>query len=155
VDQPAGARPQRTTKGTDNPGGDGKLEAVRIANGDGKVTRPDGLRVAEHDRLEVRRVDADHGQVGVGVVADPLGGVLAAVGEGNLDLNGMVDDMAVGEDKAVGGEDEAGAVAVGLAPPAAHAAAVRLVPHIQVDHGRGDLVHGGDHGGGVGVEQWS
>ena len=62
-------------------------------------------------------MDADDGQVGLGVVADEVGGELAAVGERDLDAVGVVDDVAVGEDVAARREDEPRAAAAPLAPP--------------------------------------
>jgi len=51
-------------------------------------------------------VDADYGEVGGGIVADGVRGETAAIGERDFDSRGVVDDVAVGENQAVGGEDE-------------------------------------------------
>ena len=53
------------------------LEAVRIADGHHQLAHLQGAGVAEGAPAQARRVDADHGEVGVGIVADELG---AAVG---------------------------------------------------------------------------
>ena len=121
-DQPTRAGLQRAAKGADDAGGDGRLEAVRVADGDGDLAGPDGLRVAQTRRAEVGRIQADDRQVGVRVVADERGADAAAVAERHVDLAGAVHDVAVGERKAVGREDEARAAALvsGLAAAGGH-----------------------------------
>ncbi len=69
-------------------------------------------RVAPGDAGQVVRVDLDDGEVVELVDADQLGGKDAAVIEGDVDLHGAVDDVVVGEDVAVGREDDAAADAV-------------------------------------------
>ena len=112
VDQPARAGPERSAQGADDAGGDRALEAVRVADRQGELADAHLLRVAQRGRDEVPGVDADHGQVGLGVVADQVGLVLAAVGQRDLEPLGPVDDVAVGQDVSARGEDESRA-----APP--------------------------------------
>ena len=51
--------------------------------------------------------DADHRQVGFGIGADHLGRRLAAVRQHHLDLVGGLDHVVVGQDVAVGADDDA------------------------------------------------
>ena len=53
-------------------------------------------------------------EVGLVIAADDLGRQSGAVGEVDLDLLGALDDMVVGYDDAVGGDDEARAEAARL-----------------------------------------
>ena len=55
LDQPAGPRAQRAAERADDAGRHGVLEAVRVADGDDELSRPQRLRVAELDGGEVRR----------------------------------------------------------------------------------------------------
>ena len=56
------------------------------------------------------RIDLQHRDVGLGVGADQFGLQLRAVGEIDLDLVGVGDDVVVGDDDALLGiDDEAGA----------------------------------------------
>ena len=76
--------------------------------------------VAEGDRLEVARRagDGDDGQVGARVGARDGGLVGAAVVERHRHLRvaaGAGDDVVVGEDVALGVDDDAGALALALA----------------------------------------
>ena len=52
-------------------------------------------------------VDADHGQVGIGIVAYQIGAGSPAVGERDVDMRCAMDDVAVGQNETVGREDEA------------------------------------------------
>jgi hypothetical protein len=106
------------------------------------------LRVAKGDGGEVRRVvveavETDYGEVGGGVVADEVGGAVAAVGKRDFDSRGIVDYVAVGEDQAVGGEDESGAAAV----------AVAFAGDFDLGDRGADFFGGGDYGAGIGVEE--
>ena len=64
------ARAERPAEGADDAGGHRVLEAVRVADGDRELARPGWRRVAELDARQVRRGDADDGQVRLRVVAD-------------------------------------------------------------------------------------
>ena len=92
---------------------------------------------------ELVRAHAEDGEVGVGVVADQRGGQLAAVGEEDAQLLRTVDHMAVGEQVAVGRNEEAGA----------GAARSVVAANLDMDDGR---MRGGDRAGdsgGIGVER--
>ncbi len=94
-------------EGADDSGGDGELESVGIADGDGELAYFESLRSAESGWRQDRHVGAEDSGVGVGVFADEGGRDVLAVSEGEADVVGFVDDVAVGHDEAVGGEDEA------------------------------------------------
>ena len=64
-------------------------------------------------------LDADQGDVGLGVAAHDLGFELGAVREGHLDAVHVLDHVVVGHDVAVGGDHEAAAEARNLARAAA------------------------------------
>ena len=57
-------------------------------------------------------IDLEHRDVGVGIAADDLGLELAPVEQPDRDLLGAFDHVVVGEDVAVGRDDEAGAAAL-------------------------------------------
>ncbi len=84
----------------------GQQVAERIADRDRPFTDQDVVRVAERSGGEVPRIDLEDGEVRYLVRLDQLGGKLPAVHEGDDDLGGIGDDMLVGEDVAVRGDDE-------------------------------------------------
>ena len=69
------------------------------------------LSAIGHDR-QVLGVNLDHGDVGLGVAANDLGGELAAVLQGDFHVLGAVHDVVIGEDVAVFGDDDARAEAM-------------------------------------------
>ncbi len=105
-----------------------------------------GGGIAERGGGEVRAVDADDGQVGIRVFPNKLGGEPPAVRQGGLDLAGAMDDVAVGEDEAVGGEDESRPAAAGVGP------ALGGVVDLDIDHRRAGQAGGFHHSAGIGVK---
>jgi hypothetical protein len=79
------------------PPGDGLADAEGVADGEHHVADLERVRGTEGDRRKVFRVDAQHGEVGLGVVADDLGEQLLAVVQRDLDLVGGLDHVMVGE----------------------------------------------------------
>ena len=70
--------------------------------------------VPQRHGLEAGALDFDDGNVVILVAADDGGVVLLAVVERHLDVLAAVNDVVVGDDVAVAGEDEAGAGGGGL-----------------------------------------
>src|SRR5690349_23292647 len=68
---------------------------------------PDLLGISENNRHNVGRVDADDGQICVGIVAHEVGPGSPAIGERDVDTRGAMDDVAVGQNEPVGSEEEA------------------------------------------------
>src|SRR5690606_35495373 len=88
----------------------------RVPDGEHRLADGEVGGGAERRGREVggRVDDADDGEVGRLVLADELRGVDPPIGEGDGDLASAVDDVAVGEDVAVGVEDDAGPLALAL-----------------------------------------
>ena len=105
----------------------GVLEAIRVADRNRQLTWFERLRIAELDRGEIGRRDTDHGDVGVAVLADEIGGALTAVGERDVDRGRAVNDVAVREDEPVAREDKPGAAARLGARPLAVPGALTLM----------------------------
>ena len=80
------------------------------------------VRIADPDHRQVLRVDLDHRDVGRLVRAQHLRLELALVDELHRHFVGVVDDVRVGEDHAVGVDDEAGAQPLATGPATAAAA---------------------------------
>ena len=90
------------------------MEAVRIADGDGDLTDANGARIAERrpgQRRSGESVDADDGEIGIGVAADQVGAHRPAVRQRHRETIAALDHVAVREDEAVGREHHAGAAA--------------------------------------------
>ena len=110
------------------------LESEGVADRDHQLADTEGARISELCRRKARFMDAHHGEVGIGVVADKDGGVSASVGEDRLHPRCAVNDVAVGEDESVGGENEPRAAAVVLSTAAVDA-------DLDVHDGRAGFIH--------------
>ncbi len=117
------------------------MKAERIADRDDQLADPQAPRIAEPGEGPGLAVEPQNGEVGIGVVADAVGGEGAPVGQGRLDLARAAHHVAVGQQISVGGEDD----------PRAGAAA--RTADLKMHHRRSDLVDGADHGARIGVEQ--
>jgi hypothetical protein len=108
----------------DDTGGHRAAEAEGIADGDHPVADADLLLGELHvSELAVRVVDLEEGEVGLVVDADDLRGVFGAVIHDDGHRLALVDDVVIGDDIAVAGDDETGAEA---------GARTRLGPRIAV-----------------------
>lgn len=139
-------------QGADYACGNRGLKLVGIADGDGHLAGPQLLRISQLNRLQVGGIDPDDGEIGGGIVAHCVGGHAAAVGERDLDAGGVVDDVAVGEDEAVGSKDETGAASTAFARFAGAGSAGDLV-HFHVDDRRADFFNRVGDGARVGVKK--
>ena len=101
----------RARRGADDTGGDAVLEAERRTNGDNPFARLELRGVAEAHRRQILRLDLDHGHVGAFIDTDDLGCVLAPVRHLDGDCGRAVDHVSIGQNVAVGTDDEAGAFA--------------------------------------------
>ena len=89
----------------------GAAEAERIADGHHPIADLRRLVGELHEREVGLAVDLDQSEVGFGVGADHLRGVARTVIGRDLHRLGVIDDMVVGHRIAVGGDEEAGALA--------------------------------------------
>ena len=139
--QAHGARAQRSAERADDAGRHRVLEAKRIADRDDQLTRPQRRRIAERRRDQVGRRDAQNGEISVRIVTDEVRHEIPAVWQRHADACRTAcsaeatwsrrrgDDVAVGEDEAVGREDESRSRAA----------------RIHFDDRWTDEVHGRDH----------
>ena len=81
---------------------DARELAQRVAHGDGQLADLEGGRVAQLRGRQAGGLDLDEGEVGVGVDARDGALEAAAVREHDADRVGVLDDVVVGEDEAVG-----------------------------------------------------
>ena len=99
---------QRAAERRNHAGGDGGLEAERVADRHHQPPAPQLLRVAEPRGGQRHRiVGAQQGEVGVGIVAQQPRGQVAAIGRHDIVRRRLLGDVAVGEDQAVGRDDHA------------------------------------------------
>ncbi len=91
------------------------IEAERIADRHHPLADSQVLGVAERrDRQVMLRVDLQQRDVALVVMADNLRNVVAPVLRGHRDFARTVDDVLVGQDVAVLGDDEATAERLGM-----------------------------------------
>ena len=72
ISRPAFA-PHRPAQGTDDAGGNRRLEAERIAHGDHQLPHLQAFRVAQFGHRQIAGGEADQGQVAGRIVADQVG----------------------------------------------------------------------------------
>jgi len=99
----------RAAEGGDDAHGHRLADAERVADGEHDVADAQAVHLAEGDGGELVGLDLQDREVGFGVAADDVGLVGLAVVERNLDVVGFFDDMEIGQDVAVGADDDAGA----------------------------------------------
>ena len=112
--------------GADDPVGQRSVEAVGIADRPHHLADLEGVAVPPRRTGEFGGVDADDGEIAFLVGPHEVGDKPAPIGESDFDPIGLVDDMVVGDDHAVGGDDHPRTDlgvggAQGSAPPQAHA----------------------------------
>ena len=143
LDEPAAFAPHGPAQGTDDAGGNRRLEPEGIAHGDHQLARLQAIRVAQFGPRQVAGGQADQGQVAGRVVADKVRVEGVAFRRDGAKPAAAVDHVAVGQGVAVGGQDEA----------RARAAAI-LAPRPEDGNHRGsDLAHHRNHGPRIGVQQ--
>ena len=86
----------------------GSLE--RVADGDHPIANAQGLVGELHEREGLRRLDLQERDVGALVGADQLRVELVVLVEADLDLAAAIDDVVVGDDEPVSGDEESGAL---------------------------------------------
>ena len=97
------------TQGADDARGHGLTDTKRVADGQHHIAHLQVLGLAQHDDRQFVELDLEQGQVGVRVCADDLGCSASTVGQGDFDVVGVFDHMVVGEDVALGADDDAAA----------------------------------------------
>ena len=126
------------------------MEPVRIADGDGKLAHAQLVRITQAHRLEIRSVDADDRQVRLRVCTDDSRLRPPAIGQRTFNPVRAVDDVTVGEGKAIGRDDETRPAAAALAAAASGIA----FAHINFHHRRADRFRRVDNGIGIRIQQY-
>ena len=106
--------------------------AQGIADGHHRLAHHQGVGVAKGGVGQVLGVDLQHGHVRLHIGGNQLGLVGLAAAQGHTDIGGPVDDVVVGGDHAVGGDDHTASRALGH---------VLLHPIARRDHLGDDLHH--------------
>src|SRR5690606_22541138 len=96
-----------TRRGRNDARRGGAAEAEGIAHRDDPVADPRLGRFLEGDEREVRAFNLDDREVRAFIAPDDAGLQLAFVREPDRDLGGVLDDVVVGDDVAVGRNEEA------------------------------------------------
>ena len=126
-------------------GGHAGVEAQRIADRDHQLAAPQRLGIAQARRRQGHVfLDAGEREIRIEIAAEDARGKPAALHRRNVRGPGGVDDMRVGDDEAVGRDQEPRS--------RAQTPAVRA-PRIEPDNARSDRIDNGGHGLGIGVKQ--
>ena len=109
LDHPAGPRLERAAQRRNDAGGDGRVEAERIADRDRDLAALEFRTVAEPRRRQRHvRLDPQQREVGVGIVAENASLKFAAIERYERDDARPLHDMGIGEREPVRGHDDAG-----------------------------------------------
>jgi hypothetical protein len=141
---------QRAAQGAHHAGGDGVLEPVRVANGNGHLADAEVPGFAELRGGQVRRINAKDGEVRFRVFTDQMGIGTAAIVKVDLDFVRAMDDVTVGQHQSVRADDKAGTTA-----RTNFAAARDALVDFDVHDGMADLVGGMNHRLGIRVKQFA
>lgn len=149
----------RTAEGGDDAHGHRLADAERVADGEHDIADAQAVHLAEGDGRQFLGLDLQDGEIGFRVAADDLGLVGLAVVERYLDVVGPLDDVIVGQDIAIGADDDARAKARVLARLSFRALAEEVAEDGVVEQRmagladglRGVDVHHGGQGGPCGV----
>jgi len=108
------------------------IEAEGIADGHDPFAdlEPVGVTEADHGEI-VSRVDLDHGDIGLLIAANHFGVVALSVRQGHGDFLRAVDDVAIGENRAVAIDDESRADAGEPLLPARQPSAKEPAPELR------------------------
>ena len=94
--------------GADDPHRHRLVQPEGVADGDGPLADPEGVRIAQAGHAElVVGLEADEGEVGFRVGPEDLAPVFSLVGEPHRDLVGALDHVEVGEDESPLVDDDA------------------------------------------------
>ena len=135
----------------DDPRRHRRADAERIADGDHPIADARALGIAELDVRERAAFDLQHGKIGGIVMADQLGLIFLAVGHRHGDLidrralRARGNHMVVGDDIAIGGNDEARAERFRLARRRPAALAAIHLPEQVAERRAGERIGGHLH----------
>ena len=114
----AGDAAQRAAQGADDAGRDRRFKAERAADGHDELADAQRGRIAQLGVRQRSRLGLNHGKIGPRVGADDAAGDFLAVAEADAHALVSLDDVMIGQQEAVGREQDAGA---GAFPPTAAA----------------------------------
>jgi hypothetical protein len=115
---------------------------------------PGWCQSPQPDWYQLRGVHAHDGDIRIGVIADQLRLLTAAIRQGHDEPGGVMHDVAIGHNKAVGRQEKARAVAPhvwGETWIRARRAALPAV-HLNIDHCWAHAFRHTHHGLGIGIE---
>ena len=119
------------------------MKTKRVSDRNDDLADTQTLRIRQAHVRKVRRIDSNHSEIRIGIIAGQLRRILAPVRQAHRNLIRVVNDVAVGQNEAVRGDDETGATA----PDFAWAApTIETLFDIDVNDRRADAI-GGAHDG--------
>src|SRR2546421_6033113 len=86
---------------------------------------------------KVWRIDSNHREIGVGVIADQLGRILPPVGQADRDLIRGVDNMAISQNETIRSDHESGTTAPDFARSAL---TFETLFNVEVNHRGSDAI---------------
>jgi len=98
----------RPAGGADDSHGHGLADAKGITNRKSEITDLNFGRIAKGDGGQVVRINLQNGNVRLGIAANDLGGEFALVAQRNFNVRGAIDNVIVGQNVSIGGDDYAG-----------------------------------------------
>jgi hypothetical protein len=87
------------------------LKTIRTADRDRNLTDPQLLRIRKRQEGKLRGVNANYGQIGVGIIANQCCSKRSGIVQSDLDRLGAMNDVTISQDEAVRGDQETAAAA--------------------------------------------
>ena len=141
----------RPTERADHACSDARLKAERISNRYHELTYAQILRVGQADMNKLRRIDSNHSEIRVRIVARHLGWIFASIRQIYRDRIRRMNDVAISQNESVRGDDETRPIAAQFAGSALD---VDALFDVNVYHGRGDTRGRTDHGTRICIKQY-
>src|SRR5207244_10168067 len=111
VDQTSGLRMHRAAERTDHARGNAGLKTKRVSDRNDDLADAQTLRIRQAHVRKVRRIDPNHSEIRIGIIADQLRRILAPVRQAHRNLIRVVNDVADGQNETVRVNDETGSTA--------------------------------------------
>src|SRR5436309_12965596 len=120
------------TECADHAGGYARFKTERISDRDHQLAYSQILGICQAHVLQLWRIDANDGEIGIRVIACQLGWVVTAVRQINGDSGRVVNDVAVRQNESIGRDHKSGAVSAEF--PRSRSCADALF-YVYVDYG--------------------
>ena len=140
----------RATERADDAGGHAGLKPERVSDRDHQLAHSQIFRICQAHVDKLWRIDANNGEISIGVIARQLSGIFAAVRQVNGDRARVMNNMAVRQNKSIWCDYKPRAVPADFALSTSCADSLL---DVDIDYGRRDARDCADDRARIRVEQ--